>query len=360
MASILPLGAKWRALVRRKGHKSICKTFPTKAAAEVWARKIEGQLDQGKPIEQDDITIGKLVEIYRSMRDASRPILDTSNEHYMLRRLAKDLGEIGALKLAIDDLLGWAQMRADEGAGPYTINMELGKLGTVYRHACAAKRLTPPDVIGQARPLLTHMGLIGGGGKRERRPNDDELLRVIQHLDTHKGKKYAEAVAFAAINAMRRGEVTSILWKDIDEAKRLVGCWRKHPKKGKVWEWVPLLGKAWEIVQRQPREDDRIFPIHEQTLSKYFKWACDELGIPDLHFHDLRHDGTSRLFEEGYTIEQVALVTGHKDWKNLKRYTNLKPEMISLGTHPGKKPHPGNPPSAYSRRRRSGSETSGR
>lgn len=331
MASILQLGPKWRALVRRKGHKSICKTFPTKAAAEAWARKIESQLDQGRPVEQDDITIGKLIEIYRSMRDAARPILDTSNEHYMLRRLTKDLGEIGVLKLTIEDLLGWAQMRADEGAGPYTINMELGKLGTVYRHACAIKRLTPPDVIGQARPLLTHMGLIGGGGKRERRPNDDELLRVIERLAKTRGVLYAEAVEFAALSAMRRGEVTSIMWKDIDKDKRLVGCWRKHPRKGKVWEMVPLLGRAWDILQRQPRKDERIFPIHEQTVSKYFKAACDELGIPDLHFHDLRHEGTSRLFEDGYTIEQVALVTGHKDWKNLKRYTNLKPESLHGG-----------------------------
>ncbi|RVC42576.1 site-specific integrase, partial [Mesorhizobium sp. M4B.F.Ca.ET.088.02.2.1] len=44
--------------------------------------------------------------------------------------------------------------------------------------------------------------------------------------------------------------------------------------------------------------------------------------------HDLRHEGTSRLFEAGFTIEQVALVTGHKDWKMLKRYTHLKPEEL--------------------------------
>jgi integrase len=91
-----------------------------------------------------------------------------------------------------------------------------------------------------------------------------------------------------------------------------------------------MLGEAWEILQRQPRVDDepRIFPVHEQTLSKYFKAACDACGVPDLHFHDLRHEGTSRLFEEGYQIQQVALVTGHKDWRHLRRYTNLKPEDL--------------------------------
>ena len=51
-------------------------------------------------------------------------------------------------------------------------------------------------------------------------------------------------------------------------------------------------------------------------------------GMSDLHFHDLRHEGTSRLFEAGFSIEQVALVTGHKDWKMLRRYTHLKPETL--------------------------------
>jgi len=56
--------------------------------------------------------------------------------------------------------------------------------------------------------------------------------------------------------------------------------------------------------------------------------ACQDRGIENLHFHDLRHEGTSRLFEAGFAIEQVSLVTGHKDWKMLRRYTHLKPEAL--------------------------------
>lgn len=61
-----------------------------------------------------------------------------------------------------------------------------------------------------------------------------------------------------------------------------------------------------------------------------FRRQCKGLKIEDLHFHDLRHEGTSRLFEAGFSIEQVALVTGHKDWKMLRRYTHLKPETLHL------------------------------
>jgi integrase len=327
MASILPVGGKWRALIRRKGHKPICKTHSSKAAAEAWARKIEHQLDQGKPPTAAGATVADMIQTYRDLRARRRPILDTSNEHYMLEHLAEDLGALEASTMGIDDLLGWAQKRADEGAGPYTVNMELSKLGTVFRFAGAAKRQPLPDVVGTARPVLAHMGLIGGGGKRARRATEDELVRVLGEL----GQPYSDAVLFAALSTMRRGEVCRILRADVNEKDHLVLIRdRKHPRKKKGNdEWVPLRSDAWAVLMRQPVTDDpRIFPIHPQTLSKYFKAACDKHGIVDLHLHDMRHEGTSRLFEAGYDIPEAALFTGHKDWRNLQRYTQLDPKKV--------------------------------
>lgn len=99
---------------------------------------------------------------------------------------------------------------------------------------------------------------------------------------------------------------------------------------GKTLERVPLLAAAWDIVQAQPKsEDGRIFPVDPATLSKYFCWSCRALGIVDLTLHDMRHEGTSRLFEAGFSIEKVALVTGHRSWAHLKRYTNLRPEDLT-------------------------------
>jgi integrase len=65
--------------------------------------------------------------------------------------------------------------------------------------------------------------------------------------------------------------------------------------------------------------EGRIFPYNGRSVGTAFRRQCRELKIEDLHFHDLRHEGTSRLFEAGFSIEQVALVTGHKDWKMLRR-----------------------------------------
>ena len=98
---------------------------------------------------------------------------------------------------------------------------------------------------------------------------------------------------------------------------------------------VPLLDlsgySAWEVLLEQrivTRGKGRVFPHHHKSTGTAFQRACKDLKINDLHFHDLRHEATSRLFETGLTIEKVALVTGHKDWKMLRRYTNLKPESL--------------------------------
>ena len=98
---------------------------------------------------------------------------------------------------------------------------------------------------------------------------------------------------------------------------------------------VPLLAvtgyDAWQLLQDQRNlrlNDPRCFPYNAKSAGTSFQRAVKALAIKDLHFHDMRHEATSRLFEGGLTIEQVPLVTGHKDWKMLKRYTQLRPEGL--------------------------------
>ena len=71
-----------------------------------------------------------------------------------------------------------------------------------------------------------------------------------------------------------------------------------------------------------------VFPYNSKSLGTAFRRTCRALGIVDLHFHDLRHEATSRLFEAGFDIPEVSLVTGHKDWKMLRRYLNIRPHQI--------------------------------
>jgi integrase len=135
---------------------------------------------------------------------------------------------------------------------------------------------------------------------------------------------------------MRLGEICSIRWRDLDQIGRAVLIRDRKDPRQKIGndELVPLLDvtgyDALAIIQRQPPSDDgRIFPYRAHSVSSLFTRACQRLGIENLHYHDLRHDAVSRLFEAGLRIEQVALVSGHKDWKTLQRYTHLKPADVA-------------------------------
>ncbi|MCL1962227.1 MAG: site-specific integrase [Desulfovibrionaceae bacterium] len=380
MASIIQINGRWRAQVRRKGHPAYTETFGTRAEADRWARHVETQIDAGRRPEGRAVMgraylLRDVVQDYRRLRAGARPVADDSNEHYQLKRLAEHLGERDALSLTVDDLVGFCRARAEDGAGPYTINMDVGKLGTVLRLVFGVKRLAVPDVVAQARPALSHLGLIGGGGRRERRPNDDELSALLDWMERERGRVYADVIRFAVATAMRRAEICRIVWEDVDAQRKLVLIrQRKHPRQKKSNdEWVPLLGAAWDLIHAQPTRQGPIFAVHPQTISKYFRDGCQALGIPDLQLRDMRHDGVSRLFEHGYQIQEVALVSGHKKWETLKRYTQLKPEDLHRGplacgapgvqasaVHQDARPRHGSLQSGASHRGRSESGTSGR
>ena len=60
-----------------------------------------------------------------------------------------------------------------------------------------------------------------------------------------------------------------------------------------------------------------------KSISASFTRACKLLGIEDLRFHDLRHEGATRLAEDGLTVPQMQQITLHQSWKTLQRYVNL-------------------------------------
>ena len=77
-------------------------------------------------------------------------------------------------------------------------------------------------------------------------------------------------------------------------------------------------------MERDPKLFRMSAPMFRHEIHKYRV----KLDMEDWRFHDLRHEATSRLFERGFNVMEVALVTGHQDLRMLKRYTHLKPESL--------------------------------
>ena len=136
------------------------------------------------------------------------------------------------------------------------------------------------------------------------------------------------------------GRITRLDRPDLDTVGRTVLVRdRKHPtKKLGNHQRVPLLAGPFvlggqvvdpmAIIAQQEKLGSRLFPYKPESVSAAFTRAVKTCGIVDLHFHDLRHEGCSLLFEAGYEIQQVALCSGHQDWNMLRRYTKLNAELL--------------------------------
>jgi integrase len=84
-----------------------------------------------------------------------------------------------------------------------------------------------------------------------------------------------------------------------------------------------------DILLRRKKKGNLIFPYNPRSVTAGFQRVRNSLGIEDLRYHDLRREGASRLFELGYSIEEVAQVTGHRNLNILWQvYTQLFPHKL--------------------------------
>jgi integrase len=124
----------------------------------------------------------------------------------------------------------------------------------------------------------------------------------------------------------RREELCEMRWEDYNGVQiTLYDTKDKHRVRN---ETIPVPAPAAAIIDKLPKIDARIFPYNPESVSAGFQRACNRLGIEDLHLHDLRHEGISRLFAQGLEIQEVSLISGHRSWATLKRYTHLKPSDV--------------------------------
>jgi integrase len=115
---------------------------------------------------------------------------------------------------------------------------------------------------------------------------------------------FIDILRFSIFSCMRIGEVCRLRWEDIDKKERAVLVRdRKDPGKRKeIHMRVALLGEAWDIVQRQPRTTDLIFPYKSASVTAGFQRVRNALDIQDLRYHDMRREGPA-----GYLRQDSAL-----------------------------------------------------
>lgn len=224
-----------------------------------------------------------------------------------------------------------------------TIGIDFGYIKTILSHAAAVHGvMVSTEGVDLGRIALVRLGLVGKGNERDRRPTEDEIARIIKAVESNPLQKIpvGRIVRFAIATAMRQDEICRARWSDYNPATKMLSIRdRKDPRrKAGNDQRIPLLSVSGYdpciLISEQRaivgNDCDLIFPYNGRSVGTAFRRTCRELKIHDLHSHDQRHEATSRLFEAGFAIEQVALVTGHKDWKMLRRYTHIRPERLHI------------------------------
>ena len=123
---------------------------------------------------------------------------------------------------------------------------------------------------------------------------------------------------------MRFGEITKLKTSNINFEKSTALL--IDTKNGET-RLVPLTRRALEICQKF-RFREKLFDINRDKFRHYFEQACFRAKVKNFRFHDLRACAITNLFLNGWSIAEVSVVSGHKTWSELKRYTRIQPDTL--------------------------------
>lgn len=321
----LPSG-KWRVQVRRKGI-SQGRTFDRKLDAQAWGVQIEQAIDRGSSVgliaPTSGMTFTAVVEAYLASVKINRAA------HSSLRAVCRVIGDTPLASLNRFHLQRWIDHRLGENVVGATIAHNLGLISGVLKWAKHTRHIDVDENLARdARRSLSAARVSTTSEERDRLPTETEIATIRAYFASQKKLKLPmeDLMDFAMASAFRLGEICRITWEDFrhNEGAILIRD-RKDPKrKSGNHMIVPLSSVAREIMERQPTRAGRIFPFTPNSVSTAWIAACMGTETENLHFHDLRHHAITSLFKRGLSIEQVALISGHKTWSQLRRYVQLQ------------------------------------
>jgi len=320
MAYIRKRNGKWIAEIRKKDFKKIQKTFLKKSNANNWVQEIEYQMDKKQYQDFSDsskFTLGDLIIKYRDEVTINKK--GASEETYKLNFLLRNkIAECRLLELDTKQIYDFKKTIMQNRKAS-TVNKYLHYIYTIWE--------TAKYEWGMTLPARNPVSLV----KREKvTTRIDRILTTQEYNDLIIASKKSnlfsltDIIEFAYITAMRFGEITKLEVTDIDFQNKLAKL--RDTKNGED-RIIPLTDRAVEICLRY-RFKNKLFDIKRDKFRHYFEHACTKASIKDFRFHDLRACAITNLFLRGWSIAEVSVVSGHKTWSELKRYTRIKPLQL--------------------------------
>ncbi len=318
---------QWQAQIRKKGYPPQVRTFSTRAAAERWARAVEHEMDRGSFTshnEAESTTLAELLERYLAevtpLKRGAGP--ESARIRALLRQTLAQRIVAGVRGV---DIARYRDERL-KVVSPGTVKRELVVMAHLFE---VARREWGIPIANPVRDIKTP----ADNKARDRRlqlgsgDQENEETRLLRACRAARNPNLLPIVRLALETAMRQGELLGLRWEHVNIAKRIAHL--PETKNGDA-RTVPLSTTAVETLRSLPRNlNGQVFGgLTSEAVKQSFVRAVRRAGIEDLRFHDLRHEATSRLFERGLNIMEVAAITGHKDLRMLRRYTHLRAEEL--------------------------------
>ncbi|WP_167313479.1 tyrosine-type recombinase/integrase [Ralstonia insidiosa] len=336
----------YQARIRRKGFPHLSRHFPTHDEAERWMLETEAELrariaaaKQAPPLPQmppepqpeapketpeQRLVVADLLKRYETEETPKKK--GASVEAIRLRALMKSpLALIRVEELALRDLREWRDQRLKKVAAS-TVNRDLNLLNAVLKLALQEWDVAIPKSVfnGVRRPKSPP--------PRDRRLSVKEQAALFDACAETRAGYLRQIVELALETGMRQSELVALTWDRVILPNRTIRLMTGQTKNGHG-RAVPLSRKAVEILESiapESRRRRRVFPgLTGEAVKRSFIRTCGRAGIKNLRFHDLRHEATSRLFEKGLNVAEVASITGHKDTRMLMRYTHLDASKLA-------------------------------
>ncbi len=362
---------RWQAKVRRDGWPPQSKTFRTRADAEAWARTVEREMDVNAFINRNDAertTFAEAAERYElEVLPSKRGKLQDA---YVLKRVSEAFGAFSLAALTSARLSAHINLRL-KAVKPQTAVHELRMVSRIFNAAAKDWGIALPH----GNPVaLVRMPTISN--ERERRLDDFEELLLLAALQDCVTEWPHVAAVLAIETAARQSELLALTWEDINLEARVARVRGKDggiTKNGDAYRDVPLTRRAVELLGSLPKQTKgKVLPLSQNALQLSWERALararqvhvhlqlrarleaagfdqaeqdreiraliykkreplpvtvellqeieqDDKLLVDLHFHDLRHEATSRLAEK-LAMHELMKVTGHKSTRMLGRY----------------------------------------
>ena len=322
---------RYTVSVRHVGFRSINKTFAKLSDGRSWGRQVEVQLQQKR---------------YKDISNASKATLKSVLERHLAERVKlirapkKEAARFNTIckskivdkflsELSPSHFAEYRDQRMDAGAAAATVIRELSFMSVAITKAIKIYNCWIPEhpIKNSIRPKEP--------APRNRRLENGEYDRLKEYCKgAPKFKKpspyWCDAIDFTIESALRLNELLSLKWKNISMVTKTMKIEAKHTKTN-TERTVPLTPKALQVLQKIPRSiDGRVFPMSINNFNRGWRAICKNANITGLRWHDLRREACSRLLEQGLSISEVQMFTGHKTVSlMLKAYSAHSPVKVA-------------------------------